>query len=470
MRIPNILRDLLPAERLKPILDLANQEKIASVLKEVAEQIGWKGTQTTDSSSAKPFPPKDLQQALRQAKWWFDSLSQRFQSASVVPLQQGLNATGELFSPRWIATPTSTDTVTAMSMVLTGFYVSEGLADSVHSKLCQLTEAPACLVTTNVESAMLLLSAWFSSEFRRPMSDAAASASHEQSSKPWAISRADCVRLASESDVVQLLTSMNTAGVIEVGASNACCSDDYQRAIAQGAGGVFRVVSDSLSHSANDRFSVPTATLALTSFLKEFEDLSPDLAPILNRVPSVQLLLGSGHDIVICSGNGWLGGPVCGIVLGNAAMIESLGKIAKGLGLLASPSTMAGLRAAVDTSSTSDSWRESPIGQIASNGLGNLEHRARKLIVQLDGTPNIEAIRMETKDLPVGPGLWTSSKLNSACLVARHSKLTSNEWQIQLAKRPVPIEALVHEGNLILVLRTISPADDQELVAALLEG
>jgi len=455
---------------LKPILDLANQDKIASVLKEVAEQIGWKGTPTTDSSPAKPFPRKDLQQALRQAKWWFDSLSQRFQSASIVPLQQGLNATGELFSPRWIATPTSTDTVTAMSMVHSGFCVSEGLADSVHNKLCQLTDAPACLITTNIESAILLLSAWLTSESRRPVSDAVATASHEQTTKPWAISRADCVRLPSESDVVELLTSMNTAGVIEVGASNACCSDDYQRAIAQSAGGIFRVVSDSLSHSANDRFSVPTVTLALTSFLRKFDDLPPDMASILNGAPSIQSLLGSGHDIVICSGNGWLGGPVCGIMLGNSAMIESLRKVAKGLGMLASPSTMAGLRAAVDIGTTWNSWRESPIGQIASNSLENLEHRAKKLTVQLEGTPNIGAIRVETKDLPVGPGLWTSNKLESACLVARHSKLTSSEWQILLAKRPVPIEALVHEGDLILVLRTISPADDQELVAALLEG
>jgi len=49
------------------------------------------------------------------------------------------------------------------------------------------------------------------------------------------------------------------------------------------------------------------------------------------------------------------------------------------------------------------------------------------------------------------------------------AKRTAIEWQAQLAKRAVPLECLVVDGQIVVVLRTISPSDDQELVAALSE-
>jgi len=482
MRIPNILKDLIPAERLKPILDLANQDKIASLLKEVAEQVGWKGSTSNESTSTKSFPPKELQQAIRQAKWWFDSLSQRFQSASVAPLQQGLNGTGELFSSRWIATPTSTDTVTAISMVHSGFCVSGGLTDSVETKLRQQTDAQACFVTSSVEAAILVLSASFSSKNLYSESEAGQNPeSHDYKSKPWIIARRDCIRLPSECDVLELLRSMNPAGVIEVGASNDCQLQDYSRAITNGGGGVFRVTSAAIDEQPINKFSVPTAVLAMTSLLREFNEVPsnsttvtndrPLFSPLsnLNQSPSVQSLLGSGIDLVVYPGNGWLGGPLCGIVFGSEPTIEALRATAKSLGLLASTSTMAALRAAVEGNATLDLWLESPIGQISSNGLSNLEHRAKKLIAQLEAAPNISSMRVDLKNVSVGTGLWRSITLESYCLLASHSKFTTSEWQNQLAKRAVPIETLIQDGELVVVLRTINPADDQELVSALLE-
>jgi hypothetical protein len=493
MRIPNILKDLLPAERLKPILDLANQDKISSVLKEVVEQIRGKPGDSSNASPTKSFPPKDIQQAIRQAKWWFDSLTHRFQSASVVPLKQALNGTGEIFSPKWIATPASADMVTAVSMVHSGFCLAEGLSDSVHSKLRDQTRAQGSLVTTNVESAILLLSAWLSEKtmhnsidsFRK--NEPTPFDTPHRSPKPWAIARRECVRLPSDSDVVDLLSSMNSSGVIEAGASNACQNSDFAKAIAQGAGGIFRVAALPDEAYANSRNTidpnhpVPTAVLAMTSMLQCFG--VPATEPLdatqskeviastthMHLTPSVRTLLDAGVDVVICPGNGWLGGPVCGIVVGKSEMISDLHLIANRLGLKASTATLIGLSAAVDNCSNLDSWSDSPIGQMASNSLANLEHRAKRIVVQLEGAATIDCVRTELRSISVGPSLWESTKLESFCLIIRPANRTASEWQKQLAKRGVPLECLVAEDQIIVVLRTINPADDQEIVAALTE-
>ncbi|MCY2973551.1 MAG: hypothetical protein NTW52_02670 [Planctomycetota bacterium] len=493
MRIPNILKDLLPADRLKPILDLANQDKIASVLKEVVEQIRGKGSESGNASTQKSFPPKDIQQAIRQAKWWFDSLTNRFQSASVVPLKQALNGTGEIFSSKWIAAPASADMVTAVSMVHSGFCLAEGLSDSLDSKLRDQTGAQASLVTTNIESAIMLLSAWLSEKSMHSGTDSSQKNdstqcdSSQRNPKPWAIARRECVRLPSDCDVLELLKSMNTSGVIEAGASNACQDSDFSKAIAQGAGGIFRVaaIADEAhlnsSNAIGHNQSVPKAVLAMTSMLQSFvvpatETIDPtqsekvSLAKThLHQTPSVRALLDAGVDVVICSGNGWLGGPVCGIIVGKSEVISALQSIADRLGLKASTATQIGLSAAVDNCSNLDSWSDSPIGQIASTSIANLEHRAKKLTVQLEGVSTIQSIRTELRCISVGPSLWESTKLDSFCLIIHSANRTASEWQKQLAKRAVPLECLVVDDQIVVVLRTINPADDQELVAALTE-
>ncbi len=497
MRIPNILKDLLPAERLKPILDLANQDKISSVLKEVVEQIRGKAGDSGNASPPKSFPPKDIQQAIRQAKWWFDSLTHRFQSASVVPLKQALNGTGEIFSPKWIAAPASADMVTAVSMVHSGFCLAEGLSDSLQIKLRDQTGAQGSLVTTNVESAIILLSAWLSEKtmhnsidpFRK--SEPTQFDTPHRSPKPWAIARRECVRLPSDSDVVDLLSSMNSSGVIEAGASNACQNSDFAKAVAMGAGGIFRVAalpgeayansSNTSSITVDPNHPVPIAVLAMTSMLQCFgvpaadtvdatqsEKVTPATTN-LYQSPSVRALLDAGVDVVISPGNGWLGGPVCGIVVGKSEVISDLHLIANRLGLKASTATLIGLSAAVDNCSNLDSWSDSPIGQIASNSLANLEHRAKRIVVQLEGATTIASVRTELRSIPVGPSLWESTKLDSFCLIIHPANRTASDWQKQLAKRSVPLECLVAEDQIVVVLRTINPADDQELVTALTE-
>jgi len=244
MRLPSILKDLLPSDSVKQLMDLVNQPNLVSGLKDAAQQLGWKEAWGTTQ----------LQHAMMQTKKWMETFNSRWASENHETLRLGVNATGQLFSSRWSSVPLSSQAISTFAVIAGGYTEPSAIAQDLNRLLIGLTGGHACVVTHSIEQALMLL--------RQGL----------PATKRWAIPRADAIRLASGCDLAALLSAEATT-VIEVGASNACLPDDYARAIEAGAGGILTVEPSRLTNATSS-----SESLAL-QIAKE------------HRVPVVELLL-----------------------------------------------------------------------------------------------------------------------------------------------------------------------------------
>ncbi len=443
MRLPSILKDLLPSDSVKQLMDLVNQPNLVSGLKDAAQQLGWKEAWGTTQ----------LQHAMMQTKKWMETFNSRWASENHETLRLGLNATGQLFSSRWSSVPLSSQAISTFAVVAGGYSEPHAITNDLNRLLIEITGAQACLVTHNIEQSLILL--------RHAL----------PASKRWAIPRADSIRLASGCDVATLLSNDN-AQVIEVGASNSCMPDDYIRAIEAGAGGFLTVEPSRLSDASNDtRNSEKSAIqIAKESRLPIVELLLNgsliDLSSLGIAAPTANGRLMRGVDAIVLPGDGWLGGPACGIIVGRESFVKPLIDISQRLGMTAHPLLMATLHATLVAGKDLDAWKQMPLGLMASNGLENLQQRAKRLAIQLEGTPWIDKVTAETGSYSVASSPIDATKLESGVLKIEPRGLSPKDLQAKLAARETPIWCLADEHSISIVLRSVDPADDREIVQA----
>lgn len=443
MRLPSILKDLLPSDSVKQLMDLVNQPNLVSGLKDAAQQLGWKDAWGTTQ----------LQHAMLQTKKWMEAFNARWTTENHDTLRMGMNATGMLFSPRWSCVPWSSQAISTHAVVASGFSEPQTIANDLTRLLETMTGAQTCVVTHSLEQAILLL------RYGLP------------SPKRWAIPRADSIRFASGCDLATLL-AFDQTNVIEVGASNLCTANDYAKAFAAGAGGFVHIEPSRLSESIvnNERpeqvgvqkakeYGLPFIELLLNCSLLDLSSLA-----IAAPTPTDRLL--GGADAVVFSGDHWLGGPPCGIIVGSESFVKPLVDISLRFGMTAQPLSMAALHAAIVAGKDLDAWKQTPLGLMASNGLENLQQRAKRLAIQLDGTPWVEKVIAEVGSFSVAAHPTESQQLVSGVLRIEPRSMSPKELQAKLAARETPIWCLADERNISIVLRTIEPADDREVIAA----
>jgi L-seryl-tRNA(Ser) seleniumtransferase len=440
MRLPSILKDLLPSDSVKQLMDLVNQPHLVSGLKDAAQQLGWKEAWGTTQ----------LQHAMMQTKKWMETFNSRWASENHETLRLGVNATGQFFSSRWSNVPLSSQAISTFAVISGGYSEPTAIAQDLNRILMGLTGAHACLVTHNVEQALSLLRLGL------------------PANKRWAIPRADAIRLSSGSDIAALL-SIHESSVIEAGASNACSAEDYGMAIEAGAGAVLCVEPSRLpraSHSTENlaihaarEHRVPVVELLLNGSLV-------DLSSIGIEAPIVSERLKSGMDAVVFPGDGWIGGPPCGIIVGREAFIKPLVDLSIRLGMMAHPLLLGTLHAALVAGKELDSWKQTPLGLMASNGVENLHQRAKRLAIQLEGLPTVNQVMAEVSRFAVASSPMELTSVDSGALRIEPKGMTVKELQAKLAARETPIWCLSDERSIVIVLRTVEPSDDQEIVAA----
>lgn len=443
MKFPNKLQDILPSETVRQFFELVNQPTLVAGLKEAAQKMGLKDA----------WPSTELKEVLQQARQWLGSVthSGSAEGLSITPV---VNGTGEVFSNRWMATPMGQDALRAQTIASQNFSIGRSV-ESLHRDLAELFGAEAALVVESLPSAISLLTG------------------HPSLPLNWIIPRADCIRLPRSclnSKAIDLrdLIAYRQVRVVEVGASVECSVDDLTKAVEDSNGTVITCWPSGLdaptgwskhrdwAMEAAHRFSVPAVEVLLVGSV--FEIPNCPLPP-----PQIKDRLSRGVDLVLVPGDGLVGGPSCGIMLGKSSLIRPLFDLVERLGGLPTPGVVGSLQATLEACRSPEAWQHTSVGEILCNGMANLENRASRLEQQLRGSPLLGDLQVKSTQVPIGASPWSSVTLPSPVLVLNPAK-SAEELEAALQDRAKPIILRRNGDSLEIVLRTVSPADDQEIV------
>ena len=443
MRFPTKLQDLVPPESVRQFLELVNQPTLVSGLKEAAQKMGWKES----------WQPPQFHEAMQQAKKWLNTLAYPFHVEGL-SVQTCINGTGEIFSERWLGLPLDSEALRAQAMISEGFSTGN-IAQATVASLKKLYKAEEAIVVSSVGQAIDLV------------------ARHPDFRGQWCIPRVDCIRLPRQNNSnhavdVRDMLSFSQSTIQEIGASNECDRADFERVLQQGHRAVLTCWPSGLD---------------LTNPWSPHRDWAIDVSHPQQGIAAELLLLGAtypigdsslqppmivdrlhrGADIVILPGDGLLGGPACGILVGTAKALHPLQAVVDRFGLRADASTLAALATTIERSKTEEQWKQTPLGAILTNSLANLEHRAQRIVAQLRGSPLLNHVDLETKSVSFGSAPWNLLGAPSPILRLQPSDGDVELLASKLFHRSPPILGRIVDGHLEFVLRTVSSADDAQL-------
>jgi L-seryl-tRNA(Ser) seleniumtransferase len=267
------------------------------------------------------------------------------------------------------------------------------------------------------------------------------------------ISRGEMVEIGDGFRLPDLLASTG-ARLREVGTTNRTTAADYAAAIGPDTGFILKV------HPSNFRIlgftsQAPIADLAQLA-IPVVADIGSGLLapePVLPDEPDAATALASGAALVTASGDKLLGGPQAGLLLGRGDLITALRRHPLARALRVDKLILAALEATLRGPAT-------PTATALHEPVGRLRDRAGRLAARL-AAAGLDARTVES-DAVVGGGGAPGIRLASAA-VSLPATLGSS-----LRKNNPPVAGRIEDGRLLLDLRTVEPAADDLLHAAVL--
>jgi len=253
------------------------------------------------------------------------------------------------------------------------------------------------------------------------------------------------------------------ASLVEVGTTNRTRIDDYRRAITERTRLLLRV------HPSNFRiegFTGRPSLQELCALGKEFglpvyEDLGSgcliDLRQYGVQEPTIAESLAAGVDIVSFSGDKLLGGPQAGIIAGRADLIQRLRRNPMFRALRLDKLVIGAMETTV-RHLLLEQWDQVPVLRMLRQSPEEIKVRAEALAAQLPGASVIPGESL------LGGGS-TPEQAIPTFLLALHENIVAIE--LRLRRNTPPVVARIEERRLLLDLRTVDPADDLALLAAL---
>jgi L-seryl-tRNA(Ser) seleniumtransferase len=263
------------------------------------------------------------------------------------------------------------------------------------------------------------------------------------------VARGELVEIGDGFRIPELLESLGTR-LREVGTTNRVRLEDYAAAVGEQTAFVLKV------HPSNFRVegftsSVPVSGLA-TLGVPVVADIGSGLLaphPRLPDEPDAASALRAGAALVTASGDKLLGGPQCGLLLGEADLVQRLRRHPFARALRVDKLTLAALEATLVGPSP-------PVARSLGADPAQLLDRARRLAAALSDVP-AEAVRSEAT---VGGGGGPGVLLPSAAL-ALPSGLAE-----PLRVGQLPVVGRVQGGRLLLDLVAVPEHLDDRLLDA----
>ena len=382
---------------------------------------------------------------------------QQITQAAQPSLRTVINATGVIIQTNLGRAPLSAAALAAMQSVGAGYsnleydlVAGERGSRSVHLEtLCQLTGAEAALAVNNNAAAIYLVLI-------------ALAAGREV-----IISRGQAVEIGGGFRIPAVLRQSG-AILVEVGTTNRTYASDYAAACSPQTALLMRI------HTSNFRLTgfvheTPLAEMvqvARQHSVAVVDDLgSGTLLPTaphgLAPEPTVQESVAAGADLVTFSGDKLLGGPQAGIIVGSRALIGQLKQHPLARAMRLDKTTIAGLEATLQSYRSGHALEEIPVWRMISAPAEQVQQRAQQLAQAID-LPMVSVVACQSA---IGGGSLPGETLPSFALALTTEQ--PDELVRTLRNDTPAIIGRIHQGQVLLDLRTVQPHEEAALVAAI---
>jgi L-seryl-tRNA(Ser) seleniumtransferase len=272
------------------------------------------------------------------------------------------------------------------------------------------------------------------------------------------IARGELVEIGDGFRIPELLEATG-ARLREVGTTNRVALEDYRRVLGPGTGAVLKVHPSNFVVRGFTR-AVPVAELAAGlagSGVPLVADVGSGLLrphPVLPDEPDLQTTLADGADLVLASGDKLLGGPQAGLVLGRADLVQRLRRHPLYRAFRVDKTTLAALEATLR-------GPQPPVQRMLAADVDGLRRRAAALAARLT-VAGLDAVAVDSQ-ARVGGGGAPEHPLPSAAVSL------PAEFAVPLRTGTPPVVGYLAGDRTLLDLRSLPPADDEALAAAVLE-
>jgi L-seryl-tRNA(Ser) seleniumtransferase len=278
------------------------------------------------------------------------------------------------------------------------------------------------------------------------------------------VSRGELVEIGGGFRVPEIMAESG-ARLIEVGTTNRTRQEDYANAIGPNTALLLKV------HASNYRMlgfveSTPIADISTlgppvmvdagSGLLDETTPWLPHRPPWLRGEPGIRQAIEAGAAIVTFSGDKLLGGPQAGVIAGRSDLLASIANHPLARALRADKVTLAGLQA-VAFSYLSGDARSIPLWRMATAPLDELQTRGEAIASQLPGAKVVDT------DSVAGGGSLPGLTIPSIGVAVEVDAPT----RALATLRSQDVVARVIDDAVVCDLRTIEPADDDIVAAAL---
>lgn len=171
-------------------------------------------------------------------------------------------------------------------------------------------------------------------------------------------------------------------------------------------------------------------------------------------------------DVLSFSGDKLLGGPQAGIIVGKRHYIDLLKRHPLARALRVDKLTLAALEATLQAYADGTALQEIPVLSMLAQTPEELRQQAESLCRRL-GEIGVTAEVVSTEN-PVGGGAVPTQTLPSFA-VAVAPRDSAAALETQLRQRPVPIIVRIAHDRCLLDMRTLFPADLDEILQAFRE-
>lgn len=188
--------------------------------------------------------------------------------------------------------------------------------------------------------------------------------------------------------------------------------------------------------------------------------------------PTVREALAAGAGLVTFSGDKLLGGPQAGLVVGAEPLLERLRRDVLARCVRLDKTILAALEAVLSLHGLGEEAARARIPALRVLGLAveELRGRAQGLAARLRERGFLGAAAVVATEGRVGSGAAPVNPLPSAGLAVSVPGLDPSELARRLRCGEPPVYARVHDGRLLVDLRTVFPEEEDRLAGALISA